>query len=100
MILFVLGKHTIILKFRKRLKTDLVSYLIGPVPIWTLSVGHNLPHDNAETPDIGSGSEFSECDGFRCCPSHRDLAAPGRVGSVHVGVGDLARQTEVGNLAD
>ena len=34
--------------------------LIRPVPVWSLTVGHDLPTDDAETPDIRRGCEFAE----------------------------------------
>lgn len=47
--------------------------LIGPVPVGTFSVGHDLPTDNAKTPDVAGRCEFTECDGFRGGPSDRNF---------------------------
>jgi len=74
--------------------------LVRPSPVGPLAVGHNLPHDDAEAPDVGGGRKLPEGDGFRRRPPNRNFSASGGVGAVNVGVGDLSGETEVGNFAD
>lgn len=48
--------------------------LIGPVPIWPLSIGDHLPHDNSVTPHVTGRRKLPERYGFWCCPSHRNFS--------------------------
>ena len=48
--------------------------LIGPVPIGPLSVGHDLPADDAKAPDVAGRGEFAESYRFRRRPPDWDLA--------------------------
>lgn len=48
--------------------------LIGPVPIWPLSVGDHLPHDNSVTPHVTGRRKLPERYGLWCCPSHRNFS--------------------------
>ena len=43
--------------------------LIGHVPVRPFPIGHDLPHDNAITPHITCGGEFTILDGFWRGPS-------------------------------
>lgn len=49
--------------------------LIAHVPVRTLSVGHNFPHQYSKAPDITSWAELAMLKCFRCRPSHRNLTA-------------------------
>jgi len=73
--------------------------LVGPSPVGSLAVGHDLPHDDAETPDVGRRCELPERDRFGGCPPDRNFSAAGRVGAVDVGVRDLPGEAEVGDFA-
>lgn len=48
--------------------------LIGPVPIWPLSVGDHLPHDNSVTPHVTGRRKLPERYGLWCCPPHRNFS--------------------------
>ena len=74
--------------------------LIGPIPIWPLSVRHDLPHNYAIRPHVGRRSELPVCNRFRSCPAHRYLAASGGVRAGSVVTLDFSRETEVGDLAN
>lgn len=47
--------------------------LVGHFPIWSLSIGHHLPHDNAIAPGITCWREFSVGNSFWGCPPYRDF---------------------------
>ena len=48
--------------------------LIGPIPIWPLSVCHHLPHNHSVTPNVRGRCELPISYGFWGGPSHRNLA--------------------------
>lgn len=48
--------------------------LIGPVPIWPLSVGDHLPHDNSVTPHVTGRRKLPERYGLWSCPPHRNFS--------------------------
>jgi hypothetical protein len=52
---------------------DYTYVLIGHVPVRSLSIGHDFPHDDAIAPDITGGCELPVLDCFRGCPSDRNL---------------------------
>lgn len=49
--------------------------LIGPVPVRSLTVGHDLPTDDTETPDIAGGCEFAESNSFWSRPPDGNFAS-------------------------
>lgn len=52
---------------------------VSEIPVWSLSIGHHLPHDHAITPHITGGGEFPVCDGLWSCPPDWDFSTlPGR----------------------
>lgn len=54
----------------------LVTYvLVAHVPVGSLSVGHDLPHDDAEAPDVRGGGEAVVLDGLGSGPQHHALPA-------------------------
>lgn len=48
--------------------------LIGPVPIWPLSIGDHLPHDNSVTPHVTGRRKLPERYGLWCRPPHRNFS--------------------------
>lgn len=56
------------------LNVELGTYiLIGHVPVWPLSIGHHLPHDDSVTPYITGRGEFPVLDSFWCGPADGDF---------------------------
>lgn len=47
--------------------------LVAHVPVGPLSVGHDLPHDDAEAPDVRGRGEAVVLDGLRSGPQHHAL---------------------------
>ena len=47
--------------------------LIAHVPVGSLPKGHDLPHDDAEAPDIRGGAVAVVLDGLRSTPQHHTL---------------------------
>lgn len=45
--------------------------LVRHFPIWSLSIGHDLPHDNPIAPCIACRGEFSVGNSFWGCPPYR-----------------------------
>lgn len=48
--------------------------LVGHFPVWSLSVGHDLPHDNAIAPRITCRRELSVGNSFWGRPPYRDFS--------------------------
>lgn len=47
--------------------------LVAHVPVGSLSVGHDLPHDDAEAPDVRGRGEAVVLDGLGSGPQHHAL---------------------------
>lgn len=47
--------------------------LVGHVPVGSLAVGHDFPHDDAEAPHVAGRTEVVILDGFRGRPQHQAL---------------------------
>lgn len=61
-------------KAKAALPSTVVTYvLVAHVPVGSLSVGHDLPHDDAEAPDVGGRGEAVVLDGLGCGPQHHAL---------------------------
>lgn len=56
---------------RKRVKMSYI--LIAHVPVWSFSIGHDLPHDDAITPHIAGRGKLSVLDRLRRGPSDGNL---------------------------
>ncbi len=71
--------------------------LVAHIPVGSLSIGHDLPHDNAEAPDIRGRGEAVVLDGLRSGPQHHTLPSvlQERTGEVRGGVKGCGEFTKV-----
>lgn len=65
---------------KREMESTLLSHthtyiLVAHVPVGSLSIGHDLPHDDAEAPDIWGRGEAVVLDGLRSGPQHHTLAS-------------------------
>ena len=58
--------------------------MVGPVPVRPLTVGHDFPADDAETPDIRRRCEFTEGNRLGSSPPDWNLTALNRITSVEL----------------
>lgn len=67
--------HTAPLILVAHLQSRPTHILIGHLPVGSLPVGHDFPHDDAVAPRVTGGGELPVGDGLRCGPPNRDLTA-------------------------
>lgn len=65
---FIIDNVSVLTKWQ--LTTDGTYILVRHFPIRSLSIGHDLPHDNAIAPCITCWGEFSVGDSFWGCPPY------------------------------
>lgn len=63
---------------------------VGEVPVWPLSVRHDLPHYHAVAPNITGGGELPVGNGLRGCPADWDF--PTLPGTWQIWFSDFVRQ--------